>query len=330
MNLMIKIGLFSSCSSNISMSRHILLGGIHMRKTCNVIALTLVMVLTLCVINVGATGTGSAPIAENLDITTYRNTSVGGQLKATDPDGDVMKFEITTSPIKGEIVMNENGSFVYTPRDGKRGRDYFGYKAYDTNGNASSEATVIIRIEKQKSKIAYSDMNGNGAHCAAIALAENNIFVGENVGGQYVFNPNAPVTRGEFLAMCMKVTDSDILSGVITTGFADDSEIPTYLKPYVSTALLTGVISGYSDGVSTAVFNSDNYISYPEAAVMLNKTLDLTDVNAETYGGTAPVWAEQACANLSACDISDYTDVPQLTRADSAKLLYNAMKKIDK
>ncbi|MEA4896520.1 MAG: Ig-like domain-containing protein [Oscillospiraceae bacterium] len=301
-----------------------------MRKTYNVIALTLVLVLSLSVINVGATGAGVAPIAENLDISTYRNTSVGGQLKATDPDGDVLKFEITTFPVKGELVMKENGSFVYTPAEGKRGRDYFGYKVYDNDGNASSEATVIIRIEKQKSKISYSDMNGNGAHCAAIALAENGIFVGENIGGQYVFNPEAPVTRGEFLAMCMKLTDSDILSGVITTGFADDSDIPAYLKPYVSTALLTGVISGYSNGVNTAVFNGGNNISYPEAAVMLNKTLDLTNVNAEAYGGAAPVWAEQACANLSACDISDYSDLPQLTRADCARLLYNAMIKIDR
>lgn len=301
-----------------------------MRKTCNVIALTLVLVMSVCLINAGATGTGSAPIAENLEITTYRNTSVGGQLKATDPDGDVLKFEITTPPIKGEIVVKDNGSFVYTPSEGKRGRDYFGYKAYDANGNASSEATVIIKIEKQKTKIAYSDMNGNGAHCAAIALAEKNIFIGENVGGQYIFNPDAPVTRGEFLTMCMKLTDSDILSGVITTGFADDSEIPDYLKPYVSTALLTGVISGYSNGVNAAVFNSNNYINYPEAAVMLNKALNLTDVNAETYGAAAPVWAAQACANLSACDISDYADLPQLTRADCAKLLYNAMKIINR
>ena len=301
-----------------------------MKKTCNVIALTLVLVMTLGLISAGATGTGSAPIAENLEISTFRNTSVGGQLKATDPDGDVVKFEITTQPVKGEIFLKENGSFVYTPKEGKRGRDYFGYKAYDNNGNISSEATVIIKIEKQKTKIAYSDMNGNGAHCAAIALAENNIFIGENISGQFVFNPNAPVTRGEFLTMCMKVADSDILSGVITTGFADDNEIPNYMKPYVSTALLTGVISGYSDGTNTAVFNSDNYINYPEAAVMLNKALDLTNVNSETYGAAAPVWAEQACANLSACDISDYMDLPQLTRADCAQLLYNAMKVMNK
>ena len=124
--------------------------------------------------------------------------------------------------------------------------------------------------------------------------------------------------------MCMKLADSDILSGVITTGFADDSEIPSYQKPYVSTALLTGVINGYSDGVNTAVFNGESCISYPEAAVMLNKALNLTNVNAENYNA-APVWAAQACANLSACRISEYTQENELTRADCAKLLYNAM-----
>lgn len=299
------------------------------RKIFSLIALTLTLVLTLGIIYVGAENKGESPIAENLEITTYRNVSVGGQLKATDPDGDVLRFEITTPPVKGNIQLKDNGSFVYTPAEGKRGRDYFGYKAVDIKGNRSSEATVIIRIEKQKTKIAYSDMDGNGAYCAAVALAENDIFVGECLGGQYVFNPERPVTRGEFLTMCLKLAKSDILSGVLTTGFADDNKIPMYMKPYVSTALLTGVINGYSDGVNTAVFNCDSYISYPEAAVMLNKALNLTDVNTKDYGETAPVWAAQACANLSACRISDYSLEGQLTRADCAKMLYNAMKVIE-
>ena len=296
-----------------------------MRKTCNVIALTLTLLLTLSIISAGATQSGECPIAENLQITTYRGVSVAGQLEATDPDGEIASFEITTQATKGEIVLKDDGTFIYSPAQGKRGRDYFGYKAYDNDGNASAEATVIIRIEKQKCKISYSDMEGNASHCAAIALAENDIFIGEYIGGQYVFSPDAPVTRGEFLTMCMKLSDSDILSGVITTGFADDSSIPSYMKPYVSTALLTGLISGYSDGINTAVFNGDNCISYPEAAVMLNKALDLTNVNSEAYGGAAPVWAAQACANLSACRISDYYGEALLTRADCAQLFYNAM-----
>ena len=89
---------------------------------------------------------GTAPVAENLELKTYRGVSVGGTLTAYDPDGDVAAFEITTRPVKGTIELKEDGSFVYTPNEKKRGRDYFGYKAKDAEGNLSQEATVLIRI----------------------------------------------------------------------------------------------------------------------------------------------------------------------------------------
>ncbi len=88
-----------------------------------------------------------APVAENFQLTTNINTSYEGKLSAYDPDEDVVGFEITTSPVKGDIELSEDGSFVYTPRENKKGRDYFGYKAYDAQGNYSQEATVIIKIK---------------------------------------------------------------------------------------------------------------------------------------------------------------------------------------
>lgn len=303
------------------------------RKNISIVALCLVLAVSFGMVFATAEeGVSAGPVAENLEITTYREVSVGGRLKAVDPDGDILTFEITTAPTKGTIELGENGSFVYTPAQGKKGRDYFGYKAFDCEGNSSSEATVIIRIEKQKTNVCYTDMSGNGAYYAAIALAEKNIFIGEQLGGEYVFNPDAPVTRGEFLTMCLKLNDFRILSGVITTGFADDDEIPGYQKPYVSTAMLTGVVSGYSDGLHSAVFSSNNYISYSEAAVMLNRSMSLTDVNSESYGDTAPAWAAQACANLSACRITDYSTAASgdtLSRADCAKLMCEAMRVLD-
>jgi hypothetical protein len=310
-----------------------LLGGNKMKGKITIIAsVCIIAALTVGILAVGAKSTGGAPIAENLEITTYRDVSVNGQLKATDPDGDILSFEITTKPKKGEIVLGENGSFVYTPAEGKRGSDYFGYKAKDSDGRESSEATVIIKIVKQKCAINYSDLDKNGVEYSALVLAEKGIFTGENLGGQYVFNPEAPVTRGEFLTMCMKVADCDILSGVITTGFEDDGSIPGYQKPYVSTALLTGIINGYRNGYKTAVFNSENNITHAEAAVMLNKALQLTNVKSTAQVGTAPVWAMQACANLSACDISEYGSGSYeagLTRADCAKLLMGAMQVLE-
>jgi len=287
---------------------------------------TLVMCLSL-IIGVQA----GAPIAENLEITTYRNTSVGGRLGATDPDGDIVAFEITTQPNKGTVEIEADGCFVYTPFEGKKGKDYFGYRVIDAEGNVSQEGTVIIRIEKQKTKTTYSDMVGNGSAYAATALAERGIFVGETLAGTSVFSPERSVTRAEFLAMCMEISDIDLLTGVSRTGFFDDVDIPVWAKPYVSTALKCGIVSGYAISETGAVFGAGSYITASEAAVILNRVTDLTDVS-YIAAEAVPVWAAQATANLSACNIlttgvTVYDEV--LTRAQAAEMVIGALEVIE-
>ncbi len=275
----------------------------------------------------------AAPVAENLEFSTYRDVSLEGQLKASSISGLPLYYEITTPPAKGKVQLTEGGYFVYTPKTGKKGRDYFGYKVYDSRKTYSSEATVIISIKKQKTVMSYADMQGAPAQYAALRLAEEGIFVGEYVGGHHVFRPDAPVLRSEFLTMCMKLTGLDVLSGVITTGFSDDAAIEPYLKPYVSTALLTGIISGYSNGRDTAVFRGDDYISFPEAAVMLSRSLNISDVDITKQAAGIPAWAAQECANLSACRIYSYSpgqEGKNLSRGKCAGLLLAAMELLEK
>ena len=161
------------------------------------LALTLCMCTGLCA---GAYADGTAPVAENLELQTYQNVSVGGSLSAYDPDGGALEYTITTEPVKGNIKLENDGSFVYTPRENKKGRDYFGYKAADADGNLSQEATVIIKIEKPKKDVLYSDMRGRADEYSAVLLSEKNIFTGEQIGGEYCFGPDKNVSRGEFQA----------------------------------------------------------------------------------------------------------------------------------
>jgi len=291
--------------------------------------MALAAVLCLSLAFTGAATENSPPVAENLELVTYRDVSVGGRLSAVDPDGDTVTFEITTKPTKGTVELQEDGRFVYTPNSGKKGRDYFGYRAIDSAGNYSQEATVIIKIQKQKTNVTYSDMSSHPAHYAALYLAEKGVYVGECLGGKYIFHPDREVTRGEFLAMCMKLADYDILSGVRSTGFMDDDEIPGWIKPYVSTALMEGVVTGYTDPEIGAVFNANNAISYTEAAVILNNVIEISDVaNTERYNqASVPAWAAQATANLNACDIvpSRMNSMEEaLTRAQVAEMLLGA------
>ena len=53
-----------------------------------------------------------APVAENFQLTTSINTPYEGKLSASDPDGDVAGYTITTDPVKGDIVLSDDGSFA--------------------------------------------------------------------------------------------------------------------------------------------------------------------------------------------------------------------------
>jgi len=126
----------------------IMFGGIILKHISISLAAFLLMLAFGFTLSGKAEAQGRAPTAENLELSVRRNLPYTGILKAHDPDGDLTVFEISTKPRKGEIKVLEDGRFQYIPRPGKKGRDYFGYRAIDAEGNVSQEATAIIRIEK--------------------------------------------------------------------------------------------------------------------------------------------------------------------------------------
>ena len=133
-----------------------LYGGFIVRKS---FLMTMTLLLCGCLwytVVSGSTADASEnvpPVADNLSVETIRGVPLKGQLAAIDPDGDEITFIITTPPGKGDIEVDSDGSFTYSPFEGKRGRDYFGYRAVDSYGNLSQEATVIIKLTKAKTTI---------------------------------------------------------------------------------------------------------------------------------------------------------------------------------
>lgn len=266
-----------------------------------------------------------APEAVNLELETYRNTAVGGVLSATDPDGDTLTFTLTTEPMKGSVEVCEDGTFTYTPGENKKGKDYFGFKATDPEGNTSEEGTVLIRIQKQKTGVTYADLDGRAEGCAAVTLAEQGVYVGSCVAGNWLFGPDQAVSRGEFLAMCLAASGEPVLRGVMSTGFGDDTAIPAWAKNYVSTGRMYGTVCGYSDG-TRIVFDCDRPITHAEAAVILDRLMKPEAVSF-TLSEAVPAWAEQAVANLTARDlypVSTGSEQP-LTRAECAVMLVKTM-----
>lgn len=282
--------------------------------------------LTLLAPVISASAAAGEPVADNLEVTTYRNVSVGGRLTATDPDGGELTFELTTEPTKGKLELESDGRFVYSPNENRRGRDYFGFRAVDSDGNRSQEATVIIKIEKQKTAVSYKDTEGLSCAYAAVRLAEEGIFTGEKYGSAWFFSPDETVTRGEFLAMCMELAGEGLLSGVSTTGFLDDAEIPAWQKTYVATALMNGSVSGYG-AAGGAVFAPGVSVTKSEAAVMLSNCLGLSDAVYVDADALIPAWAAQSVANLEEYGVAQEVSSigESLTRGETAELLVAAL-----
>jgi len=64
----------------------------------------------------------------------------------SDPDGDTISVTgVSVSPANGDVVLNADGSFSYTPAAGFSGTDIFEYTITDNAGGVAA-ATVEVTV----------------------------------------------------------------------------------------------------------------------------------------------------------------------------------------
>ena len=260
--------------------------------------------------------TDESPIAENSAIETYRNLPNEAMLKVSDPEGKPMTYTVTRTPKRGDVIIREDGSFLYTPRKNKVGTDSFTYTATDPAGNVSREATVTVTVLKPSDAQQYTDTAGKSCRFAAEWMKNTGIFVGETFNGNGCFNPGKQVSRGDFLTMLVGALDIPLEENVQSTGFVDDCA--PWLKPYVAAAMRSGLTAGWPNG---DVFGPDQPITGAEAAVMLQNALDLTAAEVLSSDNAVPAWAADALLTLSSHGIELNAD-EVLTRGDAAEVIY--------
>ena len=268
-----------------------------------------------------------APAAQDLEIKTYRGVPYQAKFLAVDKEGEAVTFALEDMPKKGTVVIADD-SFTYAPDEGTTGSDKVTYTATDSAGHTSLPATVTVTIEKTKSGVDYKDMEGSAAAAAAQELAETGVFTGARIGKHYYFEPDRPVSRSEFLAMVMETAGREV-TAVTMTGFCDDAAIPTWAKAYAAAGVAEGIVQG-SATAEGAAFRGGDAITFSQAATILDRVLDLGDVDLDVWYAdreAVPSWAAQAVGNMEAVSVlsagsfgSGTMEAP-VTRADAALML---------
>lgn len=161
---------------------------------------------------------------------------------------------------------------------------------------------------------------------AATWLREMDVYSGEVVSGNSLFQPDETLSRGEFLAMCVSLT-TQTEPEALSVGFVDDAATPLWLTPYVTEAVKCGYLSGVptEDGLALLAHQD---ISRGEAAVIVSNMLSLSGGGTETVMGSQdalPAWAASSVSAVMDAGIFDASEVDMLlTRREAAQLLYDA------
>ena len=267
------------------------------------------------------------PVAEDFALETYKNLPNQSQLKVRDPEGEKLTYSLVRQPKRGEVTLNDDGSFTYTPKKNKVGVDSFTYTAADPAGNVSREATVTIQILKPTDAKQYTDTMGQPCRFAAEWMRNTGLFVGEKIGGEECFYPEKTVTRGEFLAMVVDALDIPTKEASYV-GIPADT--PQWLKPYLAAAMRSGLTAGLPEN-KAGTFEADDPISGAEAAVMLQNALDLTvsqqsldhvvETASQEQQETVPAWAATSLTAMADNGVALNANLP-LTRGEVAQVMY--------
>lgn len=269
-------------------------------------------------------GRNETPKADGCAFETYKNIPNDGTLTGTDPEGGTLTFQLTDAPKRGTVVLNADGSYVYTPKKNKVGEDSFTFTVTDEAGNVSAPATVQIRILKPKEAKTYADMGGSNDAFEAMWMAESGLSGGREVNGQLCYQPEATLSRGEFLVMAMKLLDVEVMEDLVVSGFTDAQDAPAWMQPYLAAAMRCGMVSGeVRDG--RLVFRPNDAVTGEEAAVMLQNLLDLP-VRVAAVDSNASLWAKTAVQALSEAGLQLDAPRAELSRLEAAKLLYGVSK----
>ena len=106
------------------------------------------------------------------ELFTFTGSTVSGEMRACDAEGDELFFEVLSYPEKGELLYDsKTGEFTYTA--GSRvASDSFTFRVKDSAGNLSEKCVCTVAVKENDTGKSFCDMENSTSSAAADVMAD--------------------------------------------------------------------------------------------------------------------------------------------------------------
>ncbi|BFM10215.1 hypothetical protein R50072_03680 [Simiduia litorea] len=177
------------------------------------------------------------PSAQNQSVTLEKNGSAAITLVATDADGQVVDYTLTSQPAHG-VVTGTGASRVYTPDVNYSGVDSFAFVAIDNDNLNSAPAVVSITVKAENSAPVASFMSSSNGLEATLHAHDSSDPDGDTLSYAWSFG-DGNVGQGVHVVHAYAVPGTYDVSLTVSDGSLNS----TLQKPVTVSALPSSDIS---------------------------------------------------------------------------------------
>ncbi|WP_243558036.1 tandem-95 repeat protein [Priestia megaterium] len=233
--------------------------------------------------------------AEGLTLTTLPNQPVSGSIATVNPAGSPLSYAVAIPPSNGTVVLNQDGTLVYTPNSGFTGEDIFDIVVIDSAGNqsiANAVVTVVVgdRISVVDSEITTLFNTPVSGQVSATNLSGNQLFYTltsnpnsgsaiVNPDGTFIYTPNS----GFFGTDQFKVLVSDVLGNTAVATISVVTQGPIEQAPILANQALSTTEQQPVTGSIAAIDPQGEALTYTLLGGPVNGILILNPDGTFTY-----------------------------------------------
>ena len=133
-----------------------------------------------------------APEAADVEVAGDAGSPLDGTVVASDADGDLLSFRLGDAPSGGEVALQDDGDFTYTPEAGFFGSDSFTVIVDDGRGG-ETEATVTVNIAPPPPVLTATDDTASAAEDGAVTIPVLSNDIAGEIGGLFLGNLGTPM-----------------------------------------------------------------------------------------------------------------------------------------